>query len=107
MGFVKYILLLSLLASCSTLETLYSVPKEIGRLEGRKEVLKALDTNKKKLNELKKVVAHHLVELSLDDDKDIQVEQYLPQLLLLTQLLNERKQLKKALENATSSESVK
>ena len=99
-----------LLTSCGVLETAkqaVSVPYEVGKYHGRQEVLDELAKNKKAINMIKKNLGHQLVEVTLDDEAEVEIQALLPPLLGLVQLLNQRQNLKKHLKNvlSTSSES--
>ena len=102
---MKYLIVL-LFSSCSALSTVTDVFEgtyQMGKYEGRQEVLEALEDNKKQLHTLKKSLGHALVEVSLEDE--VEISQLLPQLLLVGQLLSKRKNLKEEL--AILSASVK
>ena len=93
-----------LLVSCSVLDTAkqaVSIPYEAGKMMGKMEILDELSKNKKKLNVLRKTLAHQLVDLSLkEEDESVEIHALLPPLLGLVQLLNQRQELKKMLKNA-------
>lgn len=104
---IKVLFLALMLSSCSVFEaaqTAITTSREWGRLEGRAAVLEELAKNKKKLNELKRIVAHQLLDLGLEDEKEVMT--VVPGLMSVAQLLRDRKDLKKHLENVTTSESV-
>ena len=101
---MKNILFLILLSGCSTfgiLQKAASIPYNLGHLHGRQETLKELDSNKQKINELKKTLIAQLVETSLEDEKEFTV--LLPGLIGMNQLLENRKALKKHLKNVEST----
>lgn len=94
---MKYLILVLLFSSCSVLETAskaVTVPYDIGKLQGRAEVLEELRKNKEQINELKKNLGHHLVEVSLDDEMEVDLIALTPPLVALIQLLENRKALK-------------
>ena len=94
-----------LLSSCSILDTAtkaITVPYDMGKFHGRQEVLDELAKNKKKLNDLKKIVAHQLLDLSFEKEKEVMT--LLPGLMSVAQLLENRKALKKRLKDVSTSE---
>lgn len=97
----KLVIFVFLLSSCSVLDSVPSIlntSREIGKLEGRAEVLEALKANKQDLNVLKKKLAHTAVDMTLEETASEQ--ELLGISLMLVSLLKERRELKKKLKDA-------
>ena len=104
---VKLILLSIFLTSCSVFRTAQdavTTAVEYGKLQGRQEVIDELAKNKKKLNELKKIVGYTLIDLTLEEEKEIM--RTVPQIIGLLQLLRNRQGLKERLKDVEQTSSV-
>lgn len=94
----KLVIFAFLLSSCSVLDVAskaVTTPYQWGKFQGRQELLEELELNKKKLNELKKVVSHQLLDLGLEEEKEFMI--VLPGMLAVAQLLSDRQGMKEEL----------
>ena len=100
--------LFTISSSCALLESAQdaiTTSHEWGKLKGRQEVLDELAKNKKKLNRMKVVLAHKLVDLGLgEEDENEEIMRLLPEAILVAQLLRDRQDLKKHLASMPLSE---
>ena len=103
---LKVLFLTLLISSCGVFETAkeaLTVPYDVGKFQGRMEIIQELERNKKKISDMKKILAAKLIDLSEEDEK--QVMMLAPEMLGMLQLLENRKALKRHLINVTQASS--
>ena len=103
---LPFFIIYMMMTSCSVFKTAQdavTTAVEYGKLQGRQEVIDELAKNKKKLNELKKIVGYTLIDLTLEEEKEIM--RTVPQIIGLLQLLRNRQGLKKRLKDVEQTSS--
>ena len=104
---LPFFIIYMMMTSCSVFKTAQdavTTAVEYGKLQGRQEVIDELAKNKKKLNELKKIVGYTLIDLTLEEEKEIM--QTMPLMMGLLQLLRNRQALKERLKDVEQTSSV-
>ena len=93
---IKFIILLALVSSCAVFEgakTLLEGSYQAGKYSGREEILRELKKNEQSLEPFQEMTVRDLLNLSKDEMV------IAPLTLKILQLIRERNQLKKALQD--------
>lgn len=102
---IKLLTLSLFISSCSVLETAtssFSTMREIGKMEGRNEVMQALKKNKEDLKQLSHIIMTKITDTTLFDEEK-QHQELITMGMALTALLNDRKKLKEKLKELANT----